>query len=445
MSIKKQKRVSLSTLLCLLLAAALSLTFFVPAFAAPAAAVLTVGQGTASQGENVTIPITLESNPGLAGLIISIDFDTTRLRVESAAAVRRGPALSGLSLVSASDDTVRQSPFRAVWFGIENDISSGVILNIEFTVLPGAPEGLGFVSVSAEPHNVVNADANHVPFAITQGGVNVTSGAGAGAGSGDTTTTPGTGSQSDPNDPNDPNAPDDPEDSNDPNETNIIPADDIEQPSDNIEPYTAMTREVEIRERLSIVALIHVAFYDVSEQAWYYNAINFVAARRLFEGVGDNRFAPAQTMTRAMFVTVLSRIDGINSADYTNSPFTDVDIVTWYGPAVTWARQSGIIDDGVLYSIPSGEFRPNENITREQMAVIFANYLAVRDFGIIEIDVPQFYDISDASPWAREAIHAMRTHQIIQGIGENRYNPLGDATRAEVAQIFTNLVNVIVG
>jgi hypothetical protein len=194
-----------------------------------------------------------------------------------------------------------------------------------------------------------------------------------------------------------------------------------------------------------MVASNFVEFSDVPQDSWYFNAVTFVAARELFSGVGNNLFAPQTTMTRAMFITALSQMENIDFSVFDTSPFTDVDISRWYGSAIAWASTAGLIDAGILSGNEPGIFRPNDNITREEMAVIFANYLAIRDFPIVEIDVVEFYDLNQASYWARNAIQSMRSHAIIGGVGGNRYNPQAYATRAEVTQIFTNLVRAIVG
>jgi len=146
-----------------------------------------------------------------------------------------------------------------------------------------------------------------------------------------------------------------------------------------------------------------------------------------------------------MFVAVLSRLDGIDNANYSVSPFSDVVIGNWYGAPIAWAYSEGIINEGILHGLPQGEFRPHADITREEMAVIFANYLSKRDFPLVSLDVPEFYDLNEANPWSRVAIQEMRQHAIISGVGGNLYNPQSFATRAEVAQIYTNLVRAIVG
>ena len=194
--------------------------------------------------------------------------------------------------------------------------------------------------------------------------------------------------------------------------------------------------------KIYMIASNFMEFTDVPQDSWYFSAITFVAARELFIGVGDNLFVPQTNMTRAMFVTALSRLDGIT--DFNTSHFLDVDIERWYGSAIAWASEEGIIDAGILSGGASGMFRPNDYITREEMAVIFSNYLAIRDFPILESNVQEFYDLNQASYWAQDAIQIIRSSSIVHGVGDNRFNPQSNATRAEVAQIFTNLIRAII-
>ena len=85
-------------------------------------------------------------------------------------------------------------------------------------------------------------------------------------------------------------------------------------------------------------------FSDVSEDFWGADAISFTAARGLFQGVGEDEFDPSGTMTRSMLVTVLGRLAGIDPADYSGeSIFSDVDAHSWYGPYVAWAAENGVV------------------------------------------------------------------------------------------------------
>ncbi|WP_294550718.1 S-layer homology domain-containing protein [uncultured Pseudoflavonifractor sp.] len=92
------------------------------------------------------------------------------------------------------------------------------------------------------------------------------------------------------------------------------------------------------------IAAADEAFSDVPEDFWGEEAVTFAAARGLFQGVGDGRFDPNGTMTRSMLVTVLGRLAGIDPADYSGeNAFSDVDPDAWYGPYVAWAAATGVV------------------------------------------------------------------------------------------------------
>ena len=97
----------------------------------------------------------------------------------------------------------------------------------------------------------------------------------------------------------------------------------------------------------------------------------YTSAREFFNGTSDNAFTPSGTMTRAMLVTVLHRMDG--EPDAAKASFPDVAEGKWFSKAVAWASANGIAS-----GYANGNFGPNDPITREQLAVIFyqyANYL----------------------------------------------------------------------
>jgi hypothetical protein len=191
-------------------------------------------------------------------------------------------------------------------------------------------------------------------------------------------------------------------------------------------------------------------FTDVSETDWFFEAVSFCAARGLVAGIGNNLFAPHQTTTRAMFITVLANFDGADMSPYTNSPFADVNVNTWYGPRVIWAMEKGLLDGGVLFDYNENTFDPNGTMTREQLAVLFDNYLRYKSYvppaaGDVSGDSPQFSDIDEAAEWAKDSIRAMRAYGMFAGVGNNRFNPKGESTRAEMAAIFKNLTEVLGG
>lgn len=176
-------------------------------------------------------------------------------------------------------------------------------------------------------------------------------------------------------------------------------------------------------------------FVDVPAGAWYADAVEYVAANGLMDGVGGRCFAPNDALTRAMFVTVLGRLVQINEADYTSVSFTDVTPGSWYAPYVEWAAQQNIVN-----GMDSGRFEPNTPITREQMATIIARYVQSTGKALPTITDPvTLRDMNAVSDWARDGVELMRTTGIIAGDERGYFNPRGLATRAQAATVFMRL------
>ena len=172
-----------------------------------------------------------------------------------------------------------------------------------------------------------------------------------------------------------------------------------------------------------------LGFDDVKETDWFYESVKFVKERGYMSGVGESEFAPNSTLTRAMLVTILYRLE--NSPECGNSPFTDVKNDTWYSKGVAWAAETGIVN-----GVGKGLFAPNNNITREQIAVILYNYAKTHDLDISHYDeLNGFKDVSEVSEWASDAVHWAVGANLISGKGEGLLDARGNATRAELATI----------
>ena len=172
-------------------------------------------------------------------------------------------------------------------------------------------------------------------------------------------------------------------------------------------------------------------FRDVASGKWYYNAVRFVYGRGLFNGTSGTTFSPDHSMTRAMFVTVLYRLAG--SPDSGGSAFPDVaDSSSWYYKPVAWAAGHGIVN-----GYEDGLFRPDNSVTREQMAVIVYNYVKSIGGDTSGGDLSAFPDGGSVSGWAREAMQWAVAHGIING-SDGYLLPRNTATRAQVAQIMKN-------
>lgn len=179
-------------------------------------------------------------------------------------------------------------------------------------------------------------------------------------------------------------------------------------------------------------------FNDTSKH-WAANYINFVTARELFNGMGNNNFTPDGTMTRAMFATVLARLDGAKISNSNSTYFTDVPKNQWYTGAVEWAAKNGIL------SSTAGEFRPNADITREEMSVMLYNYIKHKGYKLprnAQTNGP-FIDENDISAWAAAAVKEIQRVGIINGRPGNIFDPKGTATRAEVATIFARFIEAL--
>ena len=109
-------------------------------------------------------------------------------------------------------------------------------------------------------------------------------------------------------------------------------------------------------------------FSDVPANQWYAPAVSYVTQRGLFFGVSETQFTPSQSMTRGMLVSVLYRFNGTSHTG--SSPFADVSSDAWYGNAVSWAYANNLVS-----GVSDTSFAPNTPITREQAAVMLARYL----------------------------------------------------------------------
>ena len=180
-------------------------------------------------------------------------------------------------------------------------------------------------------------------------------------------------------------------------------------------------------------------FTDIAEH-WAQADIEFVAARGLFAGTGNNQFSPDISMTRGMFVTALGRMAGIDATAHKTNKFTDVAETTYYAPYVAWAAEKGIVS-----GTSTTTFAPDQTITREQMAVIMSNYAKAMSYTIPKTsDAVTFADSASIASWARDAVRSMQMADILMGKGQNRFDPAASATRAEVAAVLHRYVELVI-
>jgi len=178
-------------------------------------------------------------------------------------------------------------------------------------------------------------------------------------------------------------------------------------------------------------------FIDVPDNAWYFDAVYFTYDLGIFKGTSTNMFSPDMNLTRGMFVTVLGRLaelQGDNTVGFTN-PFGDVAVGQYYTPYVAWAAAHGIV---LGYNATT--FGPNDPITREQMAVIFTRFADYMGIELDDDNAKTFSDAGSISDYAKVPVERAVAAGLMQGDPGGTFRPLATATRAEVAQIFKNLV-----
>ena len=182
----------------------------------------------------------------------------------------------------------------------------------------------------------------------------------------------------------------------------------------------------------NIYDVLALPYQDVQQGDWYYSAVSFAYYNGLMNGVADMLFDPNGTMTRAMLVTVLWRLDG-GSADGT-SPYTDVPEGTWYTDGVIWATENGIVN-----GVGNGKFDPNGTVTREQIATILYRYAAYRGVDVTDrASLDLFTDAGAVSDYARAPMQWAVQTKLISGRLDHKQlylAPQSGGTRAEVATI----------
>ena len=170
-------------------------------------------------------------------------------------------------------------------------------------------------------------------------------------------------------------------------------------------------------------------FTDVNVNDWFYSDVKYVYQNELFSGTSTTEFSPNMPMTRGMIVTVLGRLAEIDVDDYRGASFSDVDVDRYYAPYVKWAVESGLVN-----GIGDEKFAPDENISRQDLAVIIDNYAKIMGLTLPNSIVSVvFNDTADIADYAQESVAAMQMAGIINGNPGNVFEPLGNATRAEVA------------
>ncbi len=172
-----------------------------------------------------------------------------------------------------------------------------------------------------------------------------------------------------------------------------------------------------------------VAYKDVNDTHWAFSAISTLTESGVLKGFTDGTFLPEKSVTRAEFVCALIKLKKDATAQYTGI-FADVAEGDWFAPYVQKAYDK-------KYITGDGEnFYPNAPITREEMAVII--YRAFKISGKTELTFDDSHLISD---WAYDAVCALVKNEILNGMGNNKFEPKSNTTRAQMAALLSRLAD----
>lgn len=190
----------------------------------------------------------------------------------------------------------------------------------------------------------------------------------------------------------------------------------------------------ELGDKPAFPPLAKTPFADVKSNSWYYDAVRYVYFNGLMNGKSSDKFAPGAKMTRAELVTVLWRLSG--SPDYSDSisSFKDVKVNKWFGQAVVWASENGIVT-----GFTDGSFKPNDPLTRDQMAAIIYRYTELMEKDTNQRgSIDSFTDSDKVQSWAREYLEWAVGASIITGKPDGdkfALAPKDSTTRAEIATV----------
>jgi len=237
-------------------------------------------------------------------------------------------------------------------------------------------------------------------------------------------------------------------------------------------------------------ALTGSPFDDVGQADWFFPEIMYVFREDLMRGTSYTHFSPYSTTNRAMFITILARMAGVEARDFAHTgtvagssvhvrsgpgtgyaslgllprdravqivgssadwyrivhggwygymrndlvvsqygTFSDVTPGSFYAPYAEWAYSQGIVGN------PAGRFYPGQVLPRQEMATFLYRHAVAAGIQLDNNNAPPFSDLDSADDWARAGITAMQRAGIIGGVGDNRFDPFSRTNRAQVAAV----------
>ena len=178
-------------------------------------------------------------------------------------------------------------------------------------------------------------------------------------------------------------------------------------------------------------------FGDVAADDWFFESVNYAKENGLMSGVSSTEFAPEESVTRAMLVVVLHRLEG-TPPPAKSSDFADVAADEWYTAGITWAAEQGIVN-----GVEDTKFAPDAKITREQIAAIMHRYAVYKGYDVSvgeSTNILSYDDVDKVSEYAIAPVQWAVGSGLVKGKTASTLNPEDNATRAEIAVILHRFI-----
>lgn len=339
---------------------------------------LSVENKSAKASETVTVDLKFSNNSGIIAAIFELEYDKSCLELIKAED-------KGLLKGAVFSQTYDKYPYIMLWnsSSAKNFTDDGTLASLTFKVLDNPEKDTAFIRLSYNPENVYDADLNNVNINIKNGAISITD----------------------------------------------IPPKKEDTSSGNKGHSSGSSVQ---KEPVKPVPEKKQMFRDVRLSDWYADAVSYVIEKGLMKGTSDTLFSPDSPLTRGMLVTVLYRNENSPAVNKGNV-FEDVKDDMYYADAVSWAKDNKIIS-GVTETL----FSPDTNITREQIVLIMHRYAKYKNYDVSvgeNTNILSYEDFQSISEYAIEAMQYALGSSLIKGKTESTIDPLGNATRAEIATI----------
>ena len=193
--------------------------------------------------------------------------------------------------------------------------------------------------------------------------------------------------------------------------------------------FQVVSEDTKFTNVYTLTATTAAQFSDVSTDDWFYQNVMDAVAAGIVSGRGDGTFGPNDRITRRDFAIMVSKLllDGEDAPEATTTPFSDVSADDYALNAIAYCAENGIISGF------DGEFRPGDNITRQEAASVMKNALELTG-----TTSELFADDAAIATWAKANVYACKAAGVFNGDDHNNFNPTSTLTRAEAASIMVN-------